>query len=597
MTGHLHRRSPAQLAEDARWEDDGGALVRERDDAPQWRRIAAALSARLPELSGREDLLVTIDQHTRSGAPAAFFPSLAAIEMAANVFAPLVPKSIRPERVGDEERYPVAWGALVHEAAHAAHSRWTTPLHLRGTAADEAAQLLEESRAEHRHLARRSADRQFLRRAVHRLVLDDLADPQVEERWQAGQAAGLILARRDAGVLDEDEAQPVAEAVEHLLGAETLDRLAAIWTDAHTTGDDDTEAMLALGRAWCESLGARPEEAPPVAMGGGSGSGSAVAEAARQAAGSASAHQRQEAEAGADARAVRAKAAASRKTDRARDRAAAAQAEKVFAPAAGAIAPGGRRNEALFDPRVGSRNPLAAERRAAAVLARALRAAAARERTERVTTSAAPPGRLVMRAALARDAQRAAGAVPSAEPWKAVQRRHVPNPPLRVGIAVDVSGSMAAATGPMASAAWITAQACTLTDPNSRSAALAFSTDLTALTRPGRAPRHVPYLLADGGGQCLAEAADALTSALALDRPGAGRLLVVASDGFYTPAERAFATDRLNQLAASGCAVLQIAFDDQVVPLPHATVLIVADPASAVAAVATAATTALRNAC
>ena len=56
----------------------------------------------------------------RSGAPAAFYPTLAKVEVDQQVFAPHAPASIRPARFGDEERYPAAWGALCHEAGAAA---------------------------------------------------------------------------------------------------------------------------------------------------------------------------------------------------------------------------------------------------------------------------------------------------------------------------------------------------------------------------------------------------------------------------------------------------------------------------------------------
>ena len=64
-----------------------------------------------------------------------------------------------------------------------------------------------------------------------------------------------------------------------------------------------------------------------------------------------------------------------------------------------------------------------------------------------------------MRGALAADAQRAAGALPTAEPFTRTTRRAVPTPPLRLGIACDVSGSMVEFAGPVASAAWILAHA------------------------------------------------------------------------------------------------------------------------------------------
>ena len=81
------------------------------------------------------------------------------------------------------------------------------------------------------------------------------------------------------------------------------------------------------------------------------------------------------------------------------------------------------------------------------------------ERTATTVASATPPGRLRMREALSADAQRAAGALPTATPFTRTIRRRVPAPPLRVGIACDVSGSMSAFAGPVASAAWILARA------------------------------------------------------------------------------------------------------------------------------------------
>ncbi|MER6359117.1 hypothetical protein ABT186_46940 [Streptomyces sp. NPDC001634] len=98
----------------ARWEDDGGPAVEPRPgpQAPHWLRIAAALGERLPELAEREDVIVTCEHGTRSGAPAAFYPVTAQLEIDAGLFAPLYPATIDPTRVGDEENYPVAWGAF-----------------------------------------------------------------------------------------------------------------------------------------------------------------------------------------------------------------------------------------------------------------------------------------------------------------------------------------------------------------------------------------------------------------------------------------------------------------------------------------------------
>lgn len=579
----------------ARWEDDGGLACepRPRPQAAQWLRIAAALGERLPELAGREDVIVTCEPGTRSGAPAAFYPALAQLEIDAGLFDPLAPATIHPTRVGDELRYPVAWGAFTHEAAHAAHSRWNTPPALRGTALDAAAQLLEEARVEKAHLGRRPGDRGFLRAAVQSLVLPDFTAQTPTDHWQAGAAAGLILARRDAGILDPDETQPLHDTVTAILGPDLLDTLTAIWTAAHATADDDTQAMMSHAQAWCQALGASPdapEPAPdPTAHRG------ELADVISKVAAAVTANEAAQQAAQARASTAQTSRAQAKAAHAAHARQAAEIAKKVFTPGARPFTPESQRSRARYAPSpvTGTRPPTPGEKAAAGRLARALRAAAYRERTVTVTSSAVPPGRLSMRGALARDAQKAAGAIPTAQPWIRTQRRQGPTPPLRVGIAVDVSGSMHAAAAPIASAAWILAKATALTDPDSRTATIAYRRALTAITAPGRTPTRVTEFDADGGGHSLAEAADALTAALDLATPGTGRLLVIASDGHYRPDEATRAADRITALRSAGCAVLWLAFDPDSHPLPGATCLELADPAQAATAIGKAATTAL----
>ena len=79
----------------------------------------------------------------------------------------------------------------------------------------------------------------------------------------------------------------------------------------------------------------------------------------------------------------------------------------------------------------GTREPTEDEKAAARRLARALRNATIGQRAAVTTTSATPPGRLKMRQAMAGSAQRAAGALPTAEPFSRTTRRRVPAPPLQ----------------------------------------------------------------------------------------------------------------------------------------------------------------------
>ncbi|MEV3854968.1 vWA domain-containing protein [Streptomyces sp. NPDC050095] len=594
LTSHVQHTPPAVTETEAelmRWEDDGappfeippGRLAR------QWLRVSAELSTRLAELAGRDDVIVTCAPGTRSGAPAAFFPALAQLEIDAALFAPHPPATLHPAKVGDEERYPAAWGAFTHEAAHAAHTRWTIPPALRGTAQGQAAELLEEARAEGAQLRRRPADRRYLRASALGIIVPNFQPSTVNDRWAAATAAALLLARRDAGILDPDETADLEKVVRDQLGDALYAELAAIWQAVQQAADDDGPQMTAHAEAWCQALGAQPTgpEPPPIPGGGGT-----LAEAVGRTVEAVAAQEEQIAAAQAAHRAQ--KEAKAEQAERARQ--GAELGKKVFArpgrPQRVKPVPGRR---APSSPVTRRRLPSGAEKAAASRLARALKAAAYRERVTTVTRSATPPGRLNMRQVLARDAQRAAGATPTATPFTRTEHRPTPSPPLRVGIAVDISGSMCQATAPIASAAWILARATSLTDPDSRSATIAYDRHLTAITAPGRAPTQVAEFNAHGLGHSLAEAADILTATLNLDRPGAARLLVIASDGHYAPGEAARAHQRITTLRAAGCAVLWLAFEPGATPLPGATFLELTDPAQAITAIATAATHALAH--
>ncbi|MFJ4973575.1 hypothetical protein, partial [Streptomyces sp. NPDC088755] len=460
MSAHHHVQSPANTRDDdadlARWDDDGAPPAQPRSSPAAWRRVGAELGDRLVALSGRQDLLVTCRPGTRSGAPAAYFPTLGEVEFDAGLFAPLQPHEIHPRIVGDEERYPAAWGVFVHEAAHAAHSVWTPP-----AGADprvvEAALLLEESRVEGAHLITRPTDRTYLRTSARTLVMPDIDHPTLQGIEHAAGVAALILGRRDAGILDAGETHAVADLCEKVLGADLLATLTNIWTSAHQCADHDATSMLTHAQNWCDALDAAAPALPVPENLVDLLSGAVVVVMDSTAATDAADLAAQDE--AINAVAEKSKAQAQDRAQRAdQRRRAAASAKSVFNPRRATVNPDGT-SAPSSNPVTGTRRPTAAEQSAAARLSRALRAAAYRERTAERTTSPTPPGRLNMGRALARDAQRAAGSVPTAEPFTRVRRRNSPTPPLRVGIAVDVSGSMSAACKPVASAAWIVARA------------------------------------------------------------------------------------------------------------------------------------------
>ena len=248
----------------------------------------------------------------------------------------------------------------------------------------------------------------------------------------------------------------------------------------------------------------------------------------------------------------------------------------------------------------GTRPPTDPERVAARRVGRALSTAGVRDRVRTHTASALPPGRLRMRGALAADAQRAAGAVPTAQPFTRTTRSSVPTPPLRLGVACDVSGSMVEFAAPVASAAWILAHAARHTTVATTTATVIFGQHVRPIVHPGTPPALVTEFRANDLYEAADEALDALDGALGLSRPGAARLLVIVSDGFWQDEPRRKAQAHVDRLRRSGCGLLWLAPKEidpawAARPLDGANVLQLGDPAATATAIARAATTVLRT--
>jgi hypothetical protein len=507
--------------------------------AGDWKTLSDAMTAEVPAIAGRP-VPVACAPGAGLGAPACYLRDIPVIEVDGGLLE-ADPDDCDPALPGDRDRYPVTWGALVHECAHAAHTGVRLP-HERRANWCQAARQLEEPRIEYRQAGRRPADRRYLRASATKLVLADFtaAGAEPSSPREAGAAAALLLARGDAGILDPDETAGVTAGVEAAIGTEALGRLRATWREFHAAADDDLRTRTVLARRWCRILGIDPDAAPPAPQ---------VIKIPSELA-------------KALARAIEILAAAvaadfapppppfppdaadKREHEKISRRNAERAAREVF----------GRRTR----PRAitGTRDPREGEAAAARRLTRALREATAGERATITTTSKVPPGRLRMGKALASRAQRAAGAIPTAEPFTSSRSRRVPAPPLRAGIACDISGSMGAFTGPVASAAWILARAAGHL-PSAVTASVLFGKGVYALTRPGEKPAKVTDFKATASSESACRAIDALDGALDLAAPGTARLLVIVSDAwFVAPGEPAGAQQRITRLARAGCGVI-----------------------------------------
>lgn len=138
-----------------------------------------------------------------------------------------------------------------------------------------------------------------------------------------------------------------------------------------------------------------------------------------------------------------------------------------------------------------------------------------------------PPGRLRGRGAIDRDAQRAAGMIPTAHPWKVTRKLMDKAPPPVVGIMLDVSGSMAKQARPTASLAWSLSEAA-------RSAQL--KTAMVTFGNQGKRVVHDPRFVSvtdvsNGGFENTVEGFPALDRVLHLSRPARGnRVLIIVTD-------------------------------------------------------------------
>ncbi|RSM68685.1 hypothetical protein DL991_41180 [Amycolatopsis sp. WAC 01375] len=529
-------------------------------------------------LADRDDLIVSVQWDAGATTPPAWF-TFPKAEVSLNgpvALAGAEPWEINPLTPDGRRRHPVIVGLLCHEAAHAHSTHWES-----GFDGDipvvvaRAVVLLEEPRIERRQLQRRPGDQLYLRAASQLLVLPDAeSHTEAASRWHAAQAALLTAGRVDAGALDETDVRTVVALCQKTLGRRDFTRLRALWREALDLSDGDVAGLLDIAARWVEVVGVEdPADvpAPVCAMGlaeehpaaggdGGTGSDASGEDGAeRPAPGSPAEALTRAFRDAMDKSGTRGIAQAAAELDDegygttpassgdGREEAAAERAaEEVFH---GYSSTGGS------DPRAGTRPPTAAERDLARRTARALRRAKFRERARIVVASAVPPGRLSGREAMLGAAQRARKMPVTARPFRQVVRREPPEPPLTVGIAVDISGSMSWATSALASTAWLVAHA--VDDAGGTSATVAFGERVTAITKPGVPPVMVQKFVADDGHERFTDAMRALDGGLRLTSGSGARLVFVVSDGhFVAPGEKDSAAGIVARFVRCGVHVL-----------------------------------------
>ncbi len=547
-----------------------------------WMELSAAMTREVEEVSGRWDVIVRIAPKAGQGAPACFMHPRATMEINGNYYtdAPGNPDRDAPVRGTDfldhaeKTRHGEAWGLFTHEAAHSQHTRWTHEVDEEKVAAVvlSAALVLEESRIEAAQLRRRPQDKEWLRRSAlmarHHHVEEWLKVPggssddavAAQKSW-AFSVAGLVLSRADAGDLEESEVADMRSRVKALIGAPLLEKLQAVWQQAQVTDDKDTKAMLALGKEWARltELDITSKARATGMLGGYRGPGKPKpGEGEGKGEDEKEGEQPVETE-GDKQEAAMPKGIAERRPWRVGERNARSdlnaakkkmEKERTIGHGPGSGATGGGI--------MGWRRPAADERAAARELTRKLQRAMFRERAETSISSYVPPGHLSMRAAISAEADKDQGLPPSAEPFRRSEFHNTPTPPLRIGVGLDVSGSMGVEAPYIGIAGWVIARAASMV-PDARCMLVTFADrKVKPVLFPRESPDLVPQLEAvDAGDECIGDAVASLDVMLGLSRPGAARLLVLITDDHITQSGQApKAAMHARRMIASGCHIL-----------------------------------------
>lgn len=125
---------------------------------------------------------------------------------------------------------------------------------------------------------------------------------------------------------------------------------------------------------------------------------------------------------------------------------------------------------------------------------------------------------------------------------------------------VDISGSMGSAMQPMATTAWVMAEA--VNRIQGECAMVYFGNDVFPTLKAGQRLPEVSVYSASDGTEKFGKAFSALDGALNLLHGNGARLLVVVSDGEYTSDESRKAMEVVAKCKEAGVAILWLPFDN-----------------------------------
>ena len=551
---------------------------------PEWLKVCSQIGRFVNDLSWRSDLAVYGGEDSAEGrAVAAFYSEIAEIEVnLPKAFGEFTPA----EFVGDirdkatQYEFPMATGILYHEALHARHTNWDIPTLMDSldNLESQAFMLLEESRIEAKGVKERPEFRHFLRTSALEMALEGVDESALAglggDVWQTATLAGLSISRVDSGVLEVADISEIYAEVVSVLGKDLFDNLRKVWIEFQSLGVPQIERAIELAKAWVELLRQADPEGEPEAGGvgnafeesedsegegegeGESGKGemsetmkkmmSKLAESAERTEANASdslgdQETKEKWDEESKSRQSQAKLTNQRK----------AQAKEVFHKEHNQE--GGSGSGSRVDTR---RQPTGAERASAVTIAKALEKAKYRERSVHIRKTQMPQGKLIARNLIQNRAVESMGMRGELPTWKSKSRKHTDDPTLRLGVMVDISGSMGMAMNAMGTTAWVLSEAGRRIQ--AETAMIYYGSGIFPTLKRGQRLSEVTIYTAPDGTEMFAEAFEALDGELSQTFGDGVRILVIVSDGNYTPAQTERAKQILRECKQNGVAVLWI---------------------------------------
>ncbi|UVG35300.1 AAA-ATPase [Microbacterium phage Cece] len=532
------------------------SILQPLDRGAEWSHVTGALGLLCNRWAGRRDLTVQMGLDEAGKSTAFFIPSENRIQInAADAFG----AETKPSNIGiltepgELAKYPVAGGLALHEASHA---RWTQSdwnevrKRVDSDAEWNVFVLLEETRIEGRASETHGWDRGLLRSSARALVMAD------RESWAKSPrtAAQLLLGREAVGVLDPDDVAPVKTwLLDHGWSESVLTQLAEVTSEFLMLDDpDDIDTMLALAHELHEAMPADPSPSGDEGDGDGESLSDSLADAVSSAVSRAVRGGTREVQESADAMEAE-EARAQREREAKVQERSERVAEDVF---------GGNGDIYLVPSELkGTRPPNAAERLAAAQLAKALESAKYRDHIELEYQSEVPPGRLDGGEAMRRAAAISVNAPADRyDPFLDIELQEVDEPPLTVGIMCDVSGSMTSLQPTVGSAVWVISEAVSRID-RATAAQVYFGDKAYPGLAKGERLSRVRTWTGGGGMEAFNQGFLALNGELTLLHGTGARLLFVISDGQFKRSENDARDKWIKACVNGGVGVVWLSYD------------------------------------